>query len=331
MQNSYTALICNSNLFVPYVLSEVLEHGDNHYLIMSDVENLVCFFSEMKLPNAMVLRYAQPTWSTLLHARREILARTGKYNIRKVIFFHTEFGGIVNWFLQRISKHVEICYCNVFNNLPYPKARGLAAWKYWLVYRIVFGSDMDILQAPSRFCHSVPERFYKKIGATPVKIEVDQETINNRFRQCFPEIGSEAKVVLLTGSTVAMGYVEKSEYIEKTDALIEALGIQNCVAKCHPRFNDVFSKELELPAIPSYIPGNLVIGNYDVFIGNHSTLLAEAAIAGKLAISLLDYYHPVNILQPSTFKTFLQDRLGGRGTIHYPKTVDEITELIKNA
>ncbi len=325
-----SVLICNSNMFVPYVLSEVLMHKDESFLIMSDIENMVRFFNEMSLQNTAVMRYFQPSSRTIIKSRRELLQQTGKYDIQRIVFFHAEFGGIINWFLKKQARAgVKIFYCKVFNSLPHRKVLGLKALKFKFSYLLLNGVDVDVIGGGSRFIPSLPQRFYKSIEAEPCTIKIDYDAIKHCFSQHFPDVCCAAKVVLLTGSTVSMDIVSEDEYTCKTDALIEAIGKENCVAKCHPRFNDVFGEERELRTIPAYIPGNLVIGYYDVFIGSQSTLLVEAAIAGKLAVSLLDYYSLKDVSQGDLVKAFFRDRLAGRGVIHFPKTVEEMMDLIK--
>ena len=81
--------------------------------------------------------------------------------------------------------------------------------------------------------------------------------------------------------------------------------------------------------VPSYIPGNLIVNYFDVCIGNHSTMLVEAAIAGKLAISLLDYYNQ-DSKQKLGLKAFFEDRLQGRARIYYPTSITEVLSLISS-
>lgn len=325
-----TVLICNSNMFVPYVLSEVLAHEDEQYLIMSDIDNMTRFFYEIKLPNAAILKYNHPTsFRKIFKSRRFLLRTTDKYNVERIVFFHTEFGGIINWYISKKAKDTEICYCKVFNSLPYPKARGIKAMYYWLSDYILHGVSMEILSRPPKLLPSLPQSFFKKVGAKAINIEIDYCKIKKVLADKFSEIVIDAKVVFLTGSTVSTGFVEEEEYTKKTNALIDAIGADMCVAKCHPRFKDVFGKELELKSIPSYIPGNLIIGSYEVFISNHSTMLVEAAIAGKTAISLIDYYHQTSEDKIDQIKSFYNERLEGRGKIFYPKSLEEVLGIIK--
>lgn len=325
-----TALICNSNMFVPYVLTIAIHHPEKRYLIMVDIDNIEHFFKEIKVPNADILRYKHATSRFgFFRASRKLLTQVSKYDISELIFFHTEFGGIINWFIENISKKTKIYFCKVFNPQSFPQAHGIKAVYYGFNDYIMNGTPMDILYRPSGFMPSLPKRYYKKVGAEQVDIQVDHKIIKQVISEHLGKIEYDAKVVFLTGSTVATGFVEKDEYIKKTDALIDAIGEQNCVAKCHPRFNDVFSKELELQSIPSYIPGNMVIGCYDVFISNNSTMLVEAAIAEKKAISLIDYYNLTDINKNKQIKSFYSDRLEGRGVIYYPKSIEEVLKIIK--
>ena len=323
------AIVCNSNLFVPYVLSEILTHNKEQYLILSDIDNIERFFYEACPDNAVTLRYYQPVGKRIWESRRKLIESTDKYNICKIIFFHAEFGGIINWFLLRKSKSVDICYCKVFNKQPFPKAHGFKALKCWIFNWLLNGASMDILINNDQMFPSLPDSFFKKIKSSPYKVNVNDDIINAFLSNKLKFVNNSARILLLTGSSVAAGYVEESEYTSKTDALIEAIGKDHIVSKCHPRFSDVFGKEKELVEVPSYIPGNLIINYYDVCIGNHSTMLIEAAIAGKIAISLLNYYYQEN-KQKAALKTFFDDRLQGRAKIYYPTTITEVLNLISS-
>lgn len=325
-----TALICNSNMFVPYVLTEVLSHIEEQFIIMSDIDNIIKTFQEINLSNAVVLRYYHPSKSTIIKARRKLLKQTSDLNIGRIVFFHAEFGGIINWFIKRKSKECDVYYCKIYNKVPYPRARRLRAFKYRIVNFLMSGVDAEILDQSPILIPSLKDSFFKAIKAKPYPIELDSEKNNLATAKLLRNLNNKAKIVLLTGSTVADGYVVKDEYIKKTDAIIEALGKENCIAKCHPRYNDVFSKELELEAIPSYIPGNLVVGFYDVFISNYSTLLVEAAVAGKIAISLADYFCQREEVQAKQIKAFFENRLQGKGVVYYPKTLKELIEIVES-
>lgn len=327
--NRKIAIICNSNLFVPYVLTEILTHKEEHYLILTDIDNIECFFNEVCPDNAEMLRYYQPEGKKILKSRRKLIESTDKYNIHKIIFFHAEFGGIINWFILKKSKDTVICYCKVFNRQPFPKAHGLEALKCWLFNRFLNGTSMDILDNNARLFPSLPDSFFIKARVEKYEIIIDNDIINLFITSKLNILNLGAKVLLLTGSSVAAGYVEENEYTTKTDALIEAIGKDNIVTKCHPRFKDVFGKEKEMVEVPSYIPGNLIINFYDVYIGNHSTLLIEAAMAGKLAISLLDYYNE-DSTQKSGLKAFFEDRLQERAKIYYPTSITEVLSLISS-
>lgn len=328
-KETVTALICNSNMFVPYVLSEVLSNHNTKYIIMSDIESIVLFLNELNLDNAEILLYRQSSLRNLYVRRSEIKKLVKKYNIIQIIFFHTEFGGIINWFLINMSRKTKIYFCKVFDQMPYPKANGIKARKFWFKNLLLTGDSVEVLDRGFSFVPSLRPSFFKRIGAIPYNIDINYILIKNLL--CRQRLGEpKAKILLLTGSTVSSGIVEENEYTRKTDLLISAIGIDSIVSKCHPRFDDIFGKEKELESLPKYIPGNLLIDSFEVFIGNHSTLIAEAAIAGKLAISLVDYYKQTNPEQTLGFKALFNDRLKGKGVIHYPKTVDEIIELINS-
>lgn len=317
-------------MFVPYVLTEVDSHRDERFLIMTDIDNIESFLRQLNLPNARFLRFRQTKgFVDILNSRRELLSSTAQYNIKKVIFFHAEFGGIINWFIRRKAKSAIIYYCKVYNSLPYPCAKNFKALRRWLYNYVVYGVRMPILYNNPYLIPTLPRTFFHDIGAIPYSIDINHEKIKELLSSIMKNIDHGARYLILTGSTVAEGYVGKDEYVLKMNALINALGKENCITKCHPRFSDVLGIEQELHAIPSYIPGNLIVQYFDVFIGNHSTLLVEAAISGKIAISLVDYLNQIKDGQAASIKAFYSDRLNGKGMIYYPNSIEKVIELIK--
>ncbi len=325
----FTALVCNSNMFVPLVLTEILTHEDKDFLVLSDIDNLVRFFKEIQLPNVKVIKYHHATWKTVSPRKRELLDSTVGFNISRIIFFHSEYGGIINWYLQIMAKNTDIYYCEVYGIQPLQRAYSFRAFKDWLREYLFYGVIVRMLENEPKPDPVLPPSFYKKIDAKPYKIKVNYELINQVLLDKYPQFRYNAKILILTGSTVVERYVEEDEYRKKMNALIEAIGPQKCVEKCHPRFDDLYGLEKELPAVPSYIPGNLVIGQFDVFIGNHSTLLVEAAIAGKVAISLVDYLKHIHEDHIKLIKDFYTERLQGKGIIYFPKTIEDILSIIR--
>lgn len=50
-------LICNSNMFVPGVLTTVLKNPEIYYIIYTDQYGIEKFLQELSLQNTIILRY----------------------------------------------------------------------------------------------------------------------------------------------------------------------------------------------------------------------------------------------------------------------------------
>lgn len=83
--------------------------------------------------------------------------------------------------------------------------------------------------------------------------------------------------MLVSGSVVADNLVSKEDYENIINEIIDFVGTENATIKMHPRFDDMIGKEQELNEMPKYIPGNVIIDAFDIYIGYYSTLLVEAA------------------------------------------------------
>lgn len=96
----------------------------------------------------------------------------------------------------------------------------------------------------------------------------------------------------------------------------------------HPRFDDMIGKEQELNELPKFIPGNVILDAFDIYIGYFSTLLVEAAQNGKKVISTLYLMKPQNEASQQRFYEYLENRLNGKGVIYFPKTIEELFDLL---
>lgn len=322
------ALVCNSNMFVPYVLSKILNESSCHFLVLSDVASIEEFFLHINLDNVFFYKYGPNDKFDIISCKKRIMSQFYKYDITKIIFFHAEVGELINWFLKKISKHIPIFYCKVFDTLPYPKANLFKAVKTKIKQYLFWGINMDVLDLGGGVKPSLPKKFFEKIGAQEISINIDNVLIEQSIANLLNKLDIRANYVLLTGTVVDCHYVSMEEYTEGVNRIINSLNAENIISKCHPRFSSLFGKESALKQVPSFIPGNLIINNFNVFIGYESTLLVEAAHAGKIAISLLDYFKPINLKTKNNWHSFLENRLNNHGTIYYPKNISEIKSLL---
>lgn len=324
-----TILVCNSNMFVPYVMSEVLRNKDKDFLILTDTANIYQFFSKINLENASLFKYGVKNRYDIFDCKKKLMAEYTKYDVDRLVFFHAEFGELINWFILKVCNEIEIDYCKIYNSQPFPKASFFKSIRLKLAQKLRWGMNVDALSKGNAIFPSLPQSFFEKVKAKNIKIELDYDLIAIKMKTLMSELKLSGNIVFLNGTVVDTKSVGKEDYIEGVDNLIKRIGAENIVAKCHPRFSSFYGIEKDLPQVPSYIPGNLTIDSFDIYIGYESTLLVEAAQAGKLVISTVYYLKPTKENIPHDTEKFLKDRLDNRGTILFPKTLDEIENIIK--
>lgn len=332
MQNIEALLVCNSNMFIPVTLSEVLGHPDKKYIIISDTENIRQFIEFLSIPNVIYRHYGFNPLKDgrfgYIRAKKELLNFVLQFNIKCVIFYHAEFGAMANWLIEKLSKKLPIKYCKLYDSIPVPRAPfSLNTLKIKVSEFIYWGQKMDVLVGSYPF-PSLPQSFFRKIKAETISLPVNMVLVNNILKKKFDSSGLRGKYVLLTGTVVLDGVYSEDVYTLFVNKLIESLGQDNIVSKCHPRYKNLYGKEKDLVQVPSFIPGNVLLDCFDYYIGVESTLLVEAAQRGKKAISIIDWLRPAEDVR-QRFHAFFENRLQGRGNILFPKTIEELKAILK--
>lgn len=321
-------LICNSNMFIPTVLSEVLSNPNEQYLVISDTENITRFFHFVAIPNVDYYEYSSRGKLHVFTDKRNLIREIARYEIDKLVFFHAEFGGMANWLIKTLSKSISIEYCKLYDSIPAPHSRKmLSVIKMKVMGYFYWGVNMDILQYATSLIPSLPNSFFSDIKAKKVLMTINKELVGQTVLSRLNNFHLSGRYVLLTGTVVHDGYYSKEDYTNFVNLLISAIGVDNVISKCHPRYTELYGLEQQLPQIPSFIPGNVFIDNYEYYIGFESTLLVEAAVAGKKAISLIDWFSPSNNAAKQ-IHAFFDSRLHDKGIIYYPKSLNELRTLL---
>ena len=321
-------LVCNSNMFIPTVLTEVLGHPQNSYLVISDIKNIILFFNFINLCNVDCIDYEGFERDLLFfRGKRNLLNIIELYEIEQVTFFHAEFGDMANWLIKRLSKSIPVKYCKIFDKMSLPPHKpSLETIKIKIKQKVFWGMDVVILDR-GRPIPSLPDAFFLKICAETVTMPINRKLISDYVSQKLSCIRIHSKFVLLTGTVVKVGLCPPKEYEQIINQVLGILGMKNTVSKCHPRFDDMYGRERELRQIPSYIPGNVMIDSFDCYVGFESTLLVEAAMAGKISVSLINLL-PISVEVKKHWRCFLDSRLDGKGKILYPNDLIEFEQLL---
>ena len=323
-----TLLICNSNLFVPTILTMILSNKNKTFLILVDQDCFVKLFNFLNLPNVILIKTKNPSIKELNITKKKLLEQIRKYNISKIYFFHNEFGDISNWLIHKLSPKVQIYHGEIYKSLPYPIKYNLKGLKLKIRYQLLYQTNIDPQYNGNRFIPSLSHLFFKINNINNIKCENNFELISKYINDKLNI--QQNRILLLTGSVVSSQQVDAQTYKKYMDNIITAIGEKNILSKCHPRFNDLFGKECELQQIPSYIPANLILNNFECFIGYNSTLLVEAAAAGKKAISLIDLIPPLDSHIPQGWHSFFQNRLNNNTTIFFPRTIQDLLKYINS-
>lgn len=324
--------ICNSNMFIPMVLSEILQHVQHQYIVMSDIKNIHRFFEYISVSNVIFIPYGvnfvHDGKLSFIKKKKETMTALKPYHIEELVFFHAEFGDMGNWLIYRLSKQIPVKYCKQYNKIPSQKAK--LSWRSIMMkikLYVLWGQIMEIRDAGHLF-PSLPDSFFRKVNAGTVHIDVNLEVINSYLSDKFKNYNLSSKYVLLTGTAVQNSWYDEKEYTDFIDKLITTIGKENVVSKCHPRYDGLYGLEKELRQIPSFIPGNLLLNHYEIFIGIESTLLVEAAQAGKKAVSIIDWLES-DKERIKGQHDFFDSRLDGKGMIFCPKNMAEFIAIVK--
>ena len=194
-------LICNSNMFVPTVLTEILSNPDKRYIVISDTANIVKLFDFFAFPNVVFYKYGTNLLGVFKEKKR-LLSLFKPYNIKQVVFFHTEWGQIANWLIRKLSISIPICFCEIYKPLPLPKAP--LSWKVLKMYffqYILWGVRVKVIIRGKPF-PSLPDSFYKEVKAKTIKMPIDNSLISKITIDKLYGDKSYPKILLLTGSVV---------------------------------------------------------------------------------------------------------------------------------
>lgn len=326
-------ILCNTNLAVTTVVCQIVRNPEKQFIVFTDTRNIYKFLSLINLPNMELyfiisnFRYFAiwQIWQT----KRLIKHIVARKNITTVYCFHQAFGGLYNWIINHCHKiGCQVIYFRVLNRLELPKAKNdFNAIKIKIQYKFLFSTDIDVLDRGNKvYIPKLSDTFYRKNEIKEEKYIVDENIINHIGQLALTKLRinlSKGDILLLTGSVLATNQVATEEYTKKIKIIINTIGLNHIIAKCHPRFNDEIEEEKKLFHLPSFIPMEFLMNHFNTFIGYNSSVLIEAANNNKTAISLLLYLMPINNTRRNRWFSYFKDN-----HILFPKNIAEIKKLI---
>lgn len=325
-------LLFNTNLAARSVLSQ-LASGEKT-VILTDQENIIKLIKLLNYDNIELLffhsNYSLFNLPSLFKAKRRIIKLFKTHRIDEVVYYHQAYGGFYNWILVYAhSIDVKNSYHRVIKQVGGEKVNSLRSiinkWKYKLLYK----TDVEIVKTGgSGLTPRLTDKFKERNGVNEKWATWDDKVIylvSEEIAKSLQISTFDNKILLLTGSVIAAKQVDEMEYRIKMQELIESVGRDNIVCKCHPRFNDEIKAEMSLPHIPSYVPMELLMGKFKIVVGYGSSVLLDAAKKGLLSVSLVDYFQST----PPIRKTVLHDYFEGSKVV-FINNIEELTTNINN-
>lgn len=327
-------LLCNTNLAVTTVVCQIAKEPSKKFIVLTDVINIYRFLSLLDYANAELYfiesSFSFDTILGLFKTKRRIKRIIQNNNISKVYHYHRVFGQLYNWVISYCArKGCQVINYKVKEAIDFPLAKkNLKYFKTKLLQFLLYSGDVEILdKGGGSYIPKLSPSFFQKYKIQISDYKIDDSIIKDSAGVIIKKMGlkvNNKNIILLNGSVMATGQVDSEEYKEKIRLLIEAIGCENIVAKCHPRFNDETEEEKRLKHIPSFIPMDFLLMYYDVIIGYNSTTLRYASALGKKAISLIDFFVPTNIERKNNWYATFAD-----SEIYYPKSPNDLVNIIE--
>ena len=322
-------LLFNTNIAVRSALSKVME-GDE-YVVLTDQENIFSLLQLLNYQN-VILRFVRGDYSLkdlgkLKKAKDEIKQMFKEYNIEELHYYHQAFGGFYNWIIYYASKqNTAVLYQRVFKRVEGEPSKTLKALKTKILYSFLFKADVEVIDVGGgHLSPRLTDSFKTNNGIIEnlATWNVDViKRIGNDIAEKLNLSYSSEKVLLLTGSILSTGQVQEEEYEEKMGRLIESIGPERIICKCHPRFDDEIEIEKQLQHIPSFVPMELLISMFSVVIGYGSSVLLNAADEGIVAISLIDFFSCRTKLRQTVLHNYFEGH-----KVSFIKNIEEIDKL----
>ena len=319
-------------MFIPIVLTTILNNSEQRYLIYVDIPDIYTFLGKLNLPNnCMLLKYPHNiNWKNANKAKQFIWNQLVHIDIKSITFYHTEYGELATWLISKYSRNTTIYFQSPFPSFCFKKKISLKALKLFLAYKIVYNTDIVPMNYGNDILHSISPRFFKKNNVINKNAVIDDELVYNYVSEKLNLNNNNRSILLVTGSNITAGFCDETDYGKIINSILSALGKDKFMIKCHPRFDDLLSIEKMLPAIPKYVPGNLILPLFDCYIGLCSTLLSEAANVGKCSISILNLLN-IDFKLKSVLKDSIEIKLKSGSTIYYPNSISEINDIVKRS
>ncbi|MEJ8764197.1 hypothetical protein WKU26_12455 [Phocaeicola sp. HCN-40430] len=323
-------ILFNTNMAINTVLSQISTKEE--YIIFTDLENIETFFNFIQFNNIQLFKikntYGWKNLISLYQSKSWIKSFFKKYKIEEIIYYHQAYGDFFNWIITYANKqNIKITYNRVLKDISYPRLHSIWGYYVWIKYKFLFNTEVIIQNRGNQVIFpKLSQSFFKKNKIQEQSFTIDYQALKKISEKLYRQLNlniTSNSVLLLTGSVIASKQVDINEYTNKTKLLIEKIGKNHIICKCHPRFSDEIREEKELPHIPNFIPMELLLDFFPTYIGYNSTILAQADKLNKTSISLIDFYTPINKERKDQWYNYFNNT-----NIKYIKNIQELSKYL---
>jgi hypothetical protein len=293
--------------------------------VISNIPNIIKLISEL-YPSSQTLLVENNSLKPYDLHKQKLLYRNKFNSIEgcNVYFFFVAYGIIESYAIKILSRKNKIFYKKSVDTSHFKKTNSIKSklWKLYLGFML--GIQFNPRLIDDNLVFAVSDEFLSQLNVQDIVLLDNIEHVKKRIIDQYHL--SNKRVLFTVGGVVEDNLVKKEEYVHKNDILIRYLsdkyGRDQIALKMHPRYTHLFSDEVKFNTIPNYIPGNLIIDNFEIIIGYSSAILFEAANLGKKVYSTLKYFEPNNYKTQNQYVEYLSSNLEKKSTIKFFKELD---------
>ena len=267
---------------------------------------------------------------TLLYRRYFVLRQLRELQPSIVYFFHDSFGTMELWLIAKLAKVANVLYCPMLRHAKQSEIQWIKK-DYSVVNwyeKICWGIErFPIHYGDVRWF--VTDNFFEnnKIIKTQIPFSISQDI----YQKVKASFSSDKKVLLLVENVFSNSVIEQNTYFAVIQQIIDKVGTDHIILKNHPRFPFDIHQYIQgnFEEMPSEIPVNLILQDFNVVIGNWSSVLFEAEYSSVCAVSLLPIFR--QDYRADLFEghmRYLQDNDVNKKIV-YPQTIDELCNIVK--
>jgi len=318
-------------------MTMTLAQRNSDFKIVTDQKSLNTFFSAVYGSEAIIYLPPYPNYKWYRKIAEVFAVIKYKQKLKSLLpfssgntiyFFYNAFGFNISWWLGKISHNNKLLYLPDVDISMWPKTQAAGPLIKSAYFNFLYNAGSIPVKKGNFTVFAVSDEFLlrnnvQRIEGAEIDWSIIKEQVNKKYSF------SNKQVLLLGGcNTVEDNFVDEKEFTTKNDALIECLAKDKVVIKVHPRFSKLISREKEIELLPSEIPANVLLDQFDIVIGYASSVSYEAVNRGKTAISLLKYFVPTSNKLAETYIEYLKTNSINKQKLFFPETLEEIKSIL---